>query len=59
MQDPQRIKALRLMAGWSQKDMASRLGVTWLTVSNWERGRNIPQPAHREALDRLLQKLTA
>ena len=31
-----RIHTLRLAAGWSQVELASRLGVTKQTVSNWE-----------------------
>lgn len=31
-----RIHTLRLAAGWSQVELASRLGVAKQTVSNWE-----------------------
>ena len=31
-----RISELRLALGWSQVDLAKRLGVTKQTVSNWE-----------------------
>jgi transcriptional regulator with XRE-family HTH domain len=34
----------------TQQQVANELGVTKMTVSNWERGINIPRPEKREAL---------
>lgn len=35
---PNRIRELRLAAGWSQQRLADRLGVTKMTISDLERG---------------------
>lgn len=41
-----RIRALRRWAGWSQRALAARLGVTRQTVSRWENQRSrMPYPA--------------
>ena len=39
MGPPNRIAQARIAAGFQQKDLAQRLGVDAVTVSNWERGR--------------------
>jgi transcriptional regulator with XRE-family HTH domain len=36
------IREWRLERGWSQNDLAVRLGVTPTTIYNWERGKNEP-----------------
>jgi len=54
MVNGKRIRALRILCGWTQQELAQRLSVTWVTVSNWERGRTIPQHVHRKALGRLI-----
>jgi transcriptional regulator with XRE-family HTH domain len=37
------LKAARVNAGLSQKDAASRLGVSKCTLSKWERGISMPK----------------
>lgn len=37
--DPQVMKAARAGKGWSQADLAERMGVTTNTIQNWESGR--------------------
>jgi len=32
------LKKRRLELGWEQEQVAARIGVTWPSVSNWERG---------------------
>jgi len=36
------IKAARLKRGWTKWRLAKALGVDWLTVNAWEKGRNAP-----------------
>ena len=38
----QRINELRTARGWSQVDLAKRLGITKQTVSNWENDNILP-----------------
>lgn len=45
-----RIKQLRLSRGWSQQELADKLGVTNVAVSQWERGVKQPKMEMREAL---------
>ncbi len=54
---PKRIKSARLSSGLSQADVAKRLGVTQVAVSQWERGRQ-PTPHNLAALQQLLGELT-
>ena len=44
------IRQLRQARGWSQPDLAQRLGVTQGAVSTWERGRGVPRPKYQQAL---------
>jgi DNA-binding transcriptional regulator YiaG len=45
--DPQEQLRLRNGAGLSQRDLASLMGVTRVSVSYWERGRNEPSGENR------------
>lgn len=40
---PERIKNLREHAGWTQQDLANRMGVRQQTVSEWETGLHTPR----------------
>lgn len=40
---PEAVRAWRKARGMSQTELADALGVTWRTVSNWERGASIPR----------------
>lgn len=42
MEFAQQMKTLRTQSGLTQQQMADRLGVTRQSVSNWERGANLP-----------------
>lgn len=46
----------RLRQGWTQQDLADRLGTTKLTVGRWERGITVPGPYFRLKLCTLLGK---
>jgi repressor LexA len=37
-----RVRALRKANGWNQTDLASRLGVSQVAISNWEKGYDTP-----------------
>ena len=36
------IRELRRTAGWSQRDLAARIGVSKMSISHWETARNEP-----------------
>lgn len=40
-----RIRELRAARGWSQAELARRLGVTRNGVNSWEQGLSMPSPA--------------
>ena len=44
------IKQLREARGWTQLELANRLGVTPSTVYNWERGKFEPRLSQARAL---------
>jgi putative transcriptional regulator len=44
------IRQLRLERGWTQLELANMLGVTPVTVYNWERGKYEPKFAQLRAL---------
>jgi transcriptional regulator with XRE-family HTH domain len=46
------IRQLREERGWSQFELAGRIGVTPSAIYNWERGRNEPRLSQLRALAR-------
>src|SRR3972149_95982 len=52
--DADAIKKLRKDTGWSQKDLAERIGVSRVTLERWECGRTRPAPLALEQLEHLL-----
>src|SRR5215467_9389540 len=46
----------RLLRGWTQQDLAGRIGTDGYTVNRWERGRALPSPYFRQRLCALLGK---
>ncbi len=40
---PKTIRQLRHERGWSQGELARKLGVTPAAISNWERGVTVPR----------------
>ena len=44
------IRQLRQERGWTQLDLAARVGVTRAVISRWERGVTRPWPRHRMRL---------
>lgn len=51
------LPALRQRQGWSQEQLAARLGVSFATVNRWEGGKSAPQRAQREAIAALAAEL--
>lgn len=53
------VKALRKRLGWSQERLARQLGVSFSTISRWERGYGEPSPMAERLLQELQQKAGA
>lgn len=51
----ERIRKERLKCGWSQQELAKRIGASKLSVHNWENGV-IPQPLYQRQLAELFKK---
>lgn len=50
----ERIRAARRDLGWTQQQVAHKVGITVRSVSGWERGKTIPHLETLEALARTL-----
>jgi putative transcriptional regulator len=50
------VKAIRLELGFTQEDLARKLGLALSTVSKWEQGVTSPSRLAREKLEKLLKK---
>jgi putative transcriptional regulator len=46
------IRELREARGWTQLELGNKLGVTPVTVYNWERGQHMPTAVQLRALAR-------
>jgi transcriptional regulator with XRE-family HTH domain len=49
------IRQARVERGWTQLALAFRLGVTPVTIYNWERGKSEPRVSQFRQLARLLE----
>ena len=47
------VKEIREKLGLTQEKFASRLGISFVTVSRWEKGKSSPSPLAQEKLNRL------
>jgi len=52
-----KIAALRSALDETQEKFAARLGVTWSTVSRWERGHTVPSPVFEDVFEGLVRAL--
>lgn len=46
----------RIVRGWTQKDVAGKIGTDGYTINRWERGRSRPSPYFRQKLMELFGK---
>jgi putative transcriptional regulator len=53
---PEEIKALRERLGFTQEELAQKLGVSVRTVSRWETGDKSPSRLARAQLERLTRR---
>ena len=53
---PEQLKRERELRGWSQADLASKLGCDTKTVGRWEREGKLPRPEYRQGLCELFGK---
>ena len=51
------IKQIRSTAGFTQEQLASKLGVTFGTVNGWENGKHIPSPLAAKQIVRTATEL--
>ena len=51
-----KVRELRRVRGWSQQQLAERLGVALPTVNRWENEWREPIRSIRQSLDRLFKK---
>jgi transcriptional regulator with XRE-family HTH domain/tetratricopeptide (TPR) repeat protein len=54
-----RLRFEREVRGWSQQDLAEKVGTTQKIVSRWERGESTPLPYYRQKLCKFLGKNAA
>ena len=52
---PSQLRAARRSLGWSERDIAEAVGVTWDIVVGWEEARAVPSPEQFQALASALQ----
>lgn len=52
----QNIRAARDLAGWTQRELAARIGVDTLAVSRWERAVAVPTDENLAALCEVLAR---
>ena len=45
----------RQKRGWSQRELARAIGLSQSTVSYWEQGKSLPEPANVVELERVLE----
>jgi len=55
-QKPIDIKAIRLELGFTQEDLARKMGLALSTVSKWEQGVTSPSRLAREKIEKFLKK---
>ena len=54
--DATRVRAIRAILGLSSHDFAAKLGVSSTTLTNWSKGRSIPNAKGRKALAKVMNR---
>ena len=54
---PELVRKIRQARGWTQERLAHEMGISFTTVSGWERGKRIPQPYLLRKLSELENEL--
>ncbi len=52
---PHLIKAIRRKLGLTQEQLAHRLGVSFVTVNEWENGKRKPSPLARRQIEQFVK----
>ena len=50
------VRSIRKNNGWTQERLAQEMGVSFSTVSSWERGKRKPLPFFLKRLQELLEQ---
>lgn len=50
-----KMELARTEKGWTQQEVAEKLGVPIQTYGRWERGRNKPISSHKKAIQKLFK----
>jgi len=51
-----RIRVIRAIIGWDMKKLSARLDVNPNTITDWERGRSVPNSSNRKVLAEVCQE---
>src|SRR5260370_18879893 len=54
-----RLRQERELRGWTQSEVAERIGSTRINVGRWENGLTVPSPYYRQKLAELFEKSIA
>jgi tetratricopeptide (TPR) repeat protein/transcriptional regulator with XRE-family HTH domain len=54
-----RLRDARTEQGWSQQDLADKIGTTSINISRWENGSTFPSPYYRQRLSKVFGKTPA
>ena len=49
-----RVRRHRILVGWTQTDLGDKVGVSQMTISNWEAEKTLPKPEQKAKLFELL-----
>jgi DNA-binding XRE family transcriptional regulator len=56
MDFPTKVRVLRAIKKWSQKELATKIGVDWTTVSAWENGKRLPHYTASQKIEDLVKQ---